>query len=78
VSENVAMKSDVDKRFDSIEGNLANFKSEILTAVDKVLKEVTTKREEDAAHTINHRDITDDIQDLKKRTTRMEAHAGIR
>ena len=65
-NNNVAMKKDIDASTDKI-----------LTSNDQLMHEVKAMREEQSAHSGNHKDLVDDIQDLKQRTKRLEAHAGI-
>ena len=66
VAENVALKKDIDASTEKI-----------LNSNDKLLHEVKAMREEQVAHSANHSDIAEDMQDIRKRLKQVEAHAGI-
>lgn len=58
-------------------GKVFSANENLMMSNDRIAGDIKAMREEDAAHRINHHDITNDVLDLKKRTSRLEAHAGI-
>ena len=59
---------------------MQKIKSDILASNDKLMHEVKAMREEQHAHSLNHKDITEDIQDfknLKRRISAVEQHTGM-
>ena len=62
---------------DIVQKEVGSAKDAILASNDKLMHEVKAMREEQKAHSGNHKNITEDIQGLKKRMNRAEAHVGI-
>jgi len=60
-----------------LEVKITNFKDEVLTAVDAVMGEVKTIREERAAHVLRHDRVDETLAGHEKRLKRVETHAGI-
>ncbi|MBI2050777.1 MAG: hypothetical protein HYT31_03140 [Parcubacteria group bacterium] len=75
--------SDVKESIDFIIQNaatkedLTQFKSDILTGVDKVFKEVKTMREEQTMKVARDDRQDDEIIGIKRRVTRVETHVGL-
>jgi len=63
----------VEKR---LENKITESQNKVMDGIDAVMREVKTWREEDAAHKVNHRDITSDIQDHGRRIKQLETQAG--
>ena len=57
--------------------DLTQFKSDILTGVDKVFKEVKTMREEQIMKVGRDDRQDDEIISIKRRVTRVETHIGL-
>ena len=56
---------------------MQKIKSDILASNDKLMHEVKAMREEQHAHSLNHKDITEDIQDIKHRVMAVEQQVGL-
>ena len=62
---------------DIVQKEVGNAKDAILASNDKLMHEVKAMREEQRAHSGNHKDLTDEMRGLKQRMKRVEAQVGI-
>ena len=58
--------------FEQLDTNNRKYKDEILTSMDKVVKELQDMREENAAGTLHFERLDGKVEDHEKRITRLE------
>ena len=67
-----ATKDDLDNYQEKTENKITAFKDQILTAIDSVMGELKTIREESDAHAFSHSRTNDTLLDHETRITKLE------
>lgn len=64
---------DLNEAFDKYDGKNRSYRDEILTGLDKVMKELETMREETTVGTFQIRELREEVDGHEKRITKLES-----